>query len=365
MSEIKLFQPYQYGDMKLQNRMVMAAMTRSRAFERGVPHEKASVYYSQRASAGMIITEGTHISPRSSGYLWCPGIYTDEQIEAWAKVAKAVHDKDGKISMQLWHTGRISHSVFHGGNKPPAPSAIKAIGKTYTADGWKEFDEPREMSVSEIKDVITDYKNAAKNAMQAGMDGIEIHGAFGYLPEQFLCSSSNQRTDEYGGSVENRARFVLELIEELSKVMPSNRIGIKLSPSNIVNSISDDNPAETFSYLINKLNDYNLGHIQLMEAEDTVKGMPNYISNVSEYFRAIYKGTLITNNHHDRDSAIEFTESGKADLVSFARWYLANPDLLERFKLNAELNQPVKKSFYGGTEEGYIDYPFLNSDANQ
>lgn len=364
MSENMLFESYKYGGMELKNRLVMAAMTRSRSFERGVPHELATLYYSQRASAGLIITEGTHISPTSAGYLWCPGIYTEEQMEAWAKIVSAVHDKDGKISIQLWHTGRISHTDFHGGEKPPAPSAIKAIGRTYTKDGWKEFSEPREMNRDEIKSVIKDYTNAAKNAIEVGFDGIEIHGAFGYLPEQFLCSGSNQRTDEYGGSIENRSRFVIELIESISQVIDSWRIGIKLSPSNIANSSSDDNPTETFGYLVNKLNDYNLGHIQLMEAEEAAKTLPNYIPNVADYFRNIYKGTLITNNHHNRETAIEFLESGKANLVSFARWFLANPDLPQRFRVNAPLNEPLKKSFYGGGAEGYVDYPFLDTSQN-
>jgi N-ethylmaleimide reductase len=364
MSENMLFELYQYGEMELKNRLIMAAMTRSRAFERGVPHELAPLYYAQRASAGMIITEGTHISPTSVGYLWCPGIYSEEQMAAWAKIVSAVHEKEGKISMQLWHTGRISHTDFHGGEKPPAPSAIKANGRTYTKDGWKEFSEPREISRNEIKSIIMDYTNSAKNAMEVGFDGIEIHGAFGYLPEQFLCSGSNQRSDEYGGSIENRSRFVIELIESISEVMDSWRIGIKLSPSNIVNSSRDDNPTETFGYLINKLNDYNLGHIQLMEAEEATKTLPNYIANVAEYFRKIYKGTLITNNHHNRETAIEFLESGKANLVSFARWFLANPDLPERFRVNAPLNEPHRKTYYGGGAEGYVDYPFLDTTQN-
>ncbi|PKL84770.1 MAG: alkene reductase [Ignavibacteriae bacterium HGW-Ignavibacteriae-1] len=359
MTENMLFESYKYGGMELKNRLVMAAMTRSRSFERGVPHELASLYYTQRASAGLIITEGTEISPKSSGYLWCPGIYTEEQITSWAKIVKAVHKKGGNISMQLWHTGRISHSDFHGGMKPPAPSAIAAIGKTYTNEGWKEFSEPQEMSRDEIKSVINDYKTAAKNAMEAGFDGIEIHGAFGYLPDQFLCSGSNQRSDEYGGSVENRARFVIEIIEAIAEVMDSQRIGIKLSPSNIGNSMSDENPTETFGYLIKKLNDYNLGHIQLMEADEAAKKLPNYVANVAAHFRKIYKGTLISNNNHNRKTAIEFVESGKANLISFARWFLANPDLPERFRLNTRLNEPIKKTFYGGGAEGYVDYPFL------
>lgn len=359
MSNEILFETYNYGKFEIKNRMIMAAMTRSRSFERGLPHELSPVYYSQRASAGLIITEGVQISPGSVGYLWIPGIYNEEQIEAWRKTSDAVHAKDGRIFMQLWHSGRLSHSSFRNGEQPLAPSAIRAIGKTYTNEGWKEFDEPREMTVEEIKQTITDYKNAAKNALDAGFDGIEIHGAFGYLPEQFLCRGSNQRTDEYGGSVENRVRFVLELIEAISEVADSKKIAIKLSPSNIGNSINDENPGETYGYLIEKLNDYNLAHVQLMEAEEDAKIIPNYIPNVAEHFRMIYNGTLITNNNHNRETAIEFLESGKADLVSFARLFLANPDLPKRFARNAPLNQPNRRTFYGGGAEGYIDYPFL------
>ncbi len=339
----------------------MAAMTRSRSFERALPHELSSLYYSQRASAGLIITEGVQISHGSVGYLWIPGIYNEEQIKAWRKITNAVHAEDGKIFMQLWHSGRLSHASFRKGEQPLAPSAIRAAGKTYTSDGWKEFDEPRAMTIKEIEQTITDYQNASKNALEAGFDGVEIHGAFGYLPEQFLCSGSNQRKDEYGGTVENRVRFVLEIIEAISEVIDPKQIGIKLSPSNIGNSMQDDNPAETFGYLLARLNEYELAHVQLMEAEEDAKHLPNYIPNVTEHFRKIYKGTLITNNHHTRETAIEFLESGKANLVSFARLFLANPDLPKRFALNAPLNQPNRKTFYGGGAEGYIDYPFLQS----
>jgi N-ethylmaleimide reductase len=355
-----ILEPYKIGDLELKNRMVMSPMTRSRSLTKNIPHELASLYYTQRASAGLMITEGVQISPEGIGYVHTPGNYTQEQQTEWKKITKAVHEKGGLIFLQLWHVGRVSHSSFHDGKLPPAPSAIGIVGKTYTAEGLKEFETPREMTITEIKQTIQDFKNAAQDARNVGFDGVDIHGAFGYLIDEFLCSGTNQRTDEYGGSVENRSRFGLEVIEAVLEVWDSKRVGIKLSPSNLFNGMKDDNPPETFGYFISKLNDYNLAYLHLMEPQSDVSHLPNYITNVAEFFRPLYKGTLIANAGMTKEKANKLIENGTADLVSFGSLFLANPDLTKRFELDAPLNEPNRKTYYTGGETGYTDYPFLD-----
>ncbi|MBX3044271.1 MAG: alkene reductase [Candidatus Kapabacteria bacterium] len=357
MNNLELLKPYKLGNIELKNKTVMAPMTRSRAFTDNIPNEKAPLYYGQRASAGLIITEGTQVSPRGIGYLWTPGIYTNEQKNEWKKVVEAVHNKGGKIFLQLWHVGRISHSDFHNGNQPLAPSAKAAVGKTYTQNGFLEFSTPKEMTLDDIKQTIEEFRTAAESAKECGFDGVDIHGAFGYLIDQFLCTGSNLRTDEYGGSIENRSRFALEVIDAVQSVWESNRVGIKLSPSNIFNDMHDDNPKETFSYLIKKLNDYNLAYIHLMEPQTDVSDKPNYITNVAEFFRPIYNGTLISNAGHTRESGEKYIKEGIADLISYGNLYISNPDLPERFANDYPLAEADKKTFYGGGDEGYIDYP--------
>lgn len=354
-----ILEPYKIGDLELKNRMVMSPMTRSRSLNNNIPHELASLYYSQRASAGLIITEGVQISPEGIGYVWTPGNYTPEQQTEWKKITQAVHEKVGLIFLQLWHVGRVSHSSFHGGKLPLAPSAIGIEGKTYTPEGLLAFETPREMTIDEIKSTIQDFKKAAQDAKDVGFDGVDIHGAFGYLIDEFLCTGSNQRTDEYGGSVENRARFALEVVEAVLEVWDSKKVGIKLSPSNLFNGMKDDNPPETFGYLINKLNDYNLAYIHLMEPQADVSQLPNYLTNVAEYFRPIYHGTLIANAGLTKEKANKLIESGTADLVSFGSLFISNPDLPRRFELDAPLTEPNRKTFYGGGEQGYTDYPFF------
>ncbi len=358
---MKLFEKYSIGDLELKNRIVMSPMTRSRADSNGVASDLAQIYYSQRASAGLIISEGSQISSQGVGYTNTPGIYTKEQIDAWSKITDKVHQNDGKIFLQLWHVGRVSHSSFHNGAAPVAPSAIAVEGKTFTYEGMKDFSTPKALEIDEIKQIVKDFGIAAENAKSAGFDGVDIHGAFGYLLDQFLESGSNHRTDAYGGSIENRSRFTLEVIEEVLKVWSSNRVGIKLSPSNLFNSMFDSNPQETFSYLIEKLNDYNLGYLHLMQPQLPADKLPeNYIKDVISTFRPIYKGNLIANAGYTRDKAIETLESGLADMVSFGSLFISNPDLPKRFALNADLAMPDKKTFYQGGEKGFIDYPFLN-----
>lgn len=357
MSNLEMLKSFRIGDFELKNRIVMAPMTRSRAFNENIPNEKAPLYYAQRASAGLIITEGAQISPRGIGYLWTPGTYTEEQKAAWKDVVKAVHDKGGKIFLQLWHVGRISHSDFHNGEPPFAPSAIAAQGKTYTQNGWQEFSTPKEMTKEDIKRTIEEFRSAAISAKECGFDGVDIHGAFGYLIDQFLTSGSNKRTDEYGGSVENRSRFALEVIEAVIDVWGDYRVGLKLSPSNLFNDVHDDNPKETFSYIINKLNDYKLAYLHLMEPQSDVSDKENYITNVAEFFRPLYKGVLISNANHTKESGEKYLNDGLADLISFAALFISNPDLPNRFANDYPLTQPDKNTYYGGGDEGYIDYP--------
>lgn len=355
-----LLTPFKLGDLELKNRMVMSPMTRSRAFNDNIPHELAPLYYSQRASAGLIITEGVQISPEGIGYLWTPGNYTEAQQTEWRKAVDAVHVKGGLIFQQLWHVGRVSHSSLQpNGKLPLAPSAVAAEGKTYTASGWTEFEVPQEMTIEDIKRTLNDFRIAAENAKKVGFDGVDIHGAFGYLIDQFLCSGSNHRTDEYGGSAENRARFAIEVVEAVLDVWDSKKVGIKLSPSNLFNGVSDANPKETFSTILKMLEKYNLAYVHLMEPQTDVSQFPNYVTNVVEYFKPYYNGTIISNANMTRDRGNEIIASGLADLVSFGALFLANPDLPRRFELGAELNTPNKKTFYGGGAEGYTDYPFL------
>lgn len=356
MNDLNLLSSYKIGNIELNNRMVMAPMTRSRAFVDNIPNDNASLYYEQRSSAGLIITEGAQVSPNGIGYLWTPGIYSDSQKAEWTKIVRNVHNKNGKIFLQLWHVGRISHIDFHNGEKPFAPSAIAATGKTYTTNGFQAFSEPKAMTTDDIKQTVEEFRIAAQNAKDCGFDGVEIHGAFGYIIDQFLCTGTNQRNDEYGGSVENRVRFALEVIEAVKSVWGDDKVGIKLSPSNLFNDMSDENPKETFSYLINELNNHNLAYIHLMEPQADVSGKPNYLTNVAEYFRAIYKGRIISNANHTKESGEKFIKEGFADLISYGSLYISNPDLVSRFKNDYPLTQPNSKTYYGGGDEGYIDY---------
>ncbi|HRP01051.1 MAG TPA: alkene reductase [Candidatus Kapabacteria bacterium] len=358
---IPLLLPYEIGDLKLKNRMVMAPMTRSRSFNSGIPHHLASLYYSQRANAGLIITEGVQVSPEGIGYLWTPGNYTKEQQIEWRKIVESVHQKDGIIFQQLWHTGRIAHSSLRPNKQlPKAPSPIRANGKIYTNNGWAEFETPLEMSKEDIKNTIQQFKEAAKNAKQVGFDGVDIHGAFGYLIDQFICDGTNQRQDEYGISAKNRIRFALEVIEAILEVWDSLRVGIKLSPVNLVNDMSDSNPKDTYSVLLEELNKYNLAYVMLMEPQKDVHHLKNYPIEVLKYFRPYYKGNLIANANMNKEKGNDLIQSGLAQLVSFGELFISNPDLPKRFELDATLNPANRKTFYGGTEVGYTDYPFLD-----
>ncbi len=356
----KLLSPARLGPLDLPNRIVMSPMTRCRAGEGGVPTPLNAEYYRQRASAGLILAEGTQVSPQGVGYPATPGIHSAAQVQGWRTVTDAVHAAGGRIFLQLWHCGRVSHSFFHNGELPVAPSAVAINGKTlqFRGDGGVPFETPRPLDLSEIPSVVDQYRQGAINAKAAGFDGVEIHGAFGYLPDQFLQDGTNQRTDEYGGSVANRARFLLEVTEAAIEVWGQERVGVKLSPSNTFNDMRDSDPVTTFSFAVSALNELGIGYVHIMEASASDLRHGGKAIPVS-VFRPHFQGTLIVNQDYDQAKAEAVLVRGEADLVSFARLFLANPDLPERFAREASLNAPDPSTFYGGGEKGYTDYPSL------
>lgn len=347
-----LFSQVRIGRHTLSNRMVMAPMTRSRSDDSGVPTELVPTYYAQRAGAGLIISEGVFPVALGKGYVRTPGIETAEQVAAWKQVSEAVHARGGRIFMQLMHCGRISHPSLLDGALPQAPSAIKPAGQTWTATGLQDFVTPQALSVVEIAAVIDGYRQAARLAIEAGFDGVELHAASGYLPEQFLSTGSNQRTDEYGGSVENRVRFVLEVLSAIATEIGSDRVGIKLSPEMNFNDIVDANPQETYTYLVEQLRGLNLAylHVALFGASVDYHAL----------LRPLFDGSYLIGGGLDQNSAQLLITDGRADAAVFGSAFLANPDLPERFRTGAELNVPNKDTFYAPGAQGYIDYPALN-----
>lgn len=358
---MKILTPITMSNMHLKNRMVMAPMTRSRADETGLVGPLTTLYYQQRASAGLIISEGINISEQAIGLPFTPGIYTANQIESWKNVTAAVHAAGGKIFAQLWHTGRAAHSSNKNGVMSVAPSAIGInIQTVFTEFGRLPFETPHELNTSEVKQVIRDYRQAAANAIEAGFDGVELHAAFGYLPNQFLSESSNTRTDEYGGSIENRSLFTLEVMKNLLEAAGTEKVGIKLSPSSIYHDVFDTYPVELYSYLLRELDKLPLAYIQLMQPMYPIDDQPQYPLDVLEAYGNLINKPLIINAGYTRETAEEVIKDKKADLVSFGALFLANPDLPERFRLNAPLNEPDSAKMYGGGDEkGYTDYPFF------
>ncbi len=351
-----LFSEVQVGRYKLSNRLVMAPMTRSRADDAGVPSDLVATYYAQRASAGLIISEGVFPVALGKGYVRTPGIETARQVAAWKKVAEAVHARGGRIFMQLMHCGRVSHpSLLADGAQPQAPSAIKAVGQTYTATGLQDFVTPHALSITEIASVVEGYRQAARLAIEAGFDGVELHAASGYLPEQFLSTRSNQRDDQYGGSVENRVRFVLEVLTAMASEVGSDRVGIKISPEMNFNDIVDDNPQETYTYLVKQLRGLNLAYLHVALFGATF--------DYHAALRPLFGGSYLIGSGLNKDSAESLIAAGKADAAVFGGAFLANPDLPERFRTGAELNVPNKDTFYAPGAEGYIDYPTLSQGA--
>lgn len=357
---MKLLESIKLGAKTLNNRMVMAPMTRSRADINGVVGKSTVLYYEQRVSAGLIISEAINISKQATGSPLTPGIYNQAQIDAWKNVTKAVHEKGGVIYAQLWHTGRVGHSLVKNGELTVAPSAVAIQGQQhFTMDGMKDYEIPRELTIGEIKQIIQDYKQAAINAIEAGFDGIELHSAFGYLPNQFLAESSNQRTDQYGGSHENRNRFVLEVMQEMVSKVGEDKVAIRLSPTSVFNSIAHQNPVEQFTLLINELNKMPLSYIHIMNVPFPTDKFPHYPVNSVETFGKLTHHTIIANCGYTKETGEAELEKGIAKLISYGALFLANPDLPRRFELNSELNQPDRATMYGGNDQGYIDYPFL------
>jgi N-ethylmaleimide reductase len=362
-----LFQPVRLGLYHLANRIVMAPLTRSRAGEDGLATPLMAEYYAQRASAGLIIAEGTNISPQGRGYAFTPSIYNDAQVKAWRPVTEAVHSRGGRIFPQLWHVGRVSHpSLQPGGALPVAPSAIRPEATSYTLAGFEPCVAPRALAISEIPEIIEQYRRAAANALAAGFDGIEIHAANGYLIEQFLRDSTNKRTDAYGGSCENRARLLLEVIEAVVGVCGGERVGIRLSPVSPVNGADlDGDPAGTYGYVVEQLNAFGLAYIHIIEgATQGPREVPGGFD--LQMLRRAFKGLYIANNGYDLELALEARRHNLADLVAFGRLYISNPDLVGRLRAGASLNTPDRATFFGGGAAGYTDYPFMtpiNSDA--
>lgn len=356
-------------DLPLQNRVVMAPMTRSRADNKGnVPTDDLQgLYYEQRASAGLIITEGSQVSKAAVGYINTPGIYSKEQVEGWKKVTKRVHDAGGKIFIQLWHVGRISHPDFHNGDLPLAPSAINPNAEVYTPEGKKETVTPKAMTTDDIKQTVEDFKNAALNAVEAGFDGVEIHSSNGYLFHQFFNGFTNKRTDEYGGSIENKARFFFEVLDAIKAVLPEKMIGARFNPSlhGTFGMELDEETIPTFEYIIKKLNDYNLAYIHLSEPFTDVSEVPHAVTHIAKHFRPLYHGTLMINAGFDETSGNKIIEEGYADLVAFGKLYISNPDLVERFALNQDMAEWDESTFYVPGAKGYTDYPKAITNLNK
>ncbi len=351
----KLFDKLKIGNLELENRIIYSPLTRSRADDAGVQPEFAAEYYAQRASGGLLISEATNVSPMAKGYVRTPGIYTDEQIESWRKVTDAVKAKNGKIFMQIFHTGRVALPDFLPENQSPvAPSAVKASGQNYTDDGMKNFVEPRELSTEEVKATVRDFAKAAKNAIAAGFDGVELHGANGYLVHQFLGTNTNKRTDEYGGSDENRARFLLEIVDAMAAEIGADKLGLKLSPTVPFNDMEDANAKEFYPYLIENLNERKLAylHIGFQVASENEIGWHKLL-------RPLFDGVYFANGGFDKESGENLLEAGNADAIVYGKLFLANPDLPKRFKLDAELNDWDASTFYTPGEKGYTDYPTL------
>ena len=363
MTHDALFQPYRLGDLELPNRIAMAPLTRNRATPDGLaPQDINATYYRQRASAGLLITEATQISQQGQGYALTPGIFSPAQIAGWRKVTDAVHAAGGRIFAQLWHVGRISHvDLQPNGGAPVAPSAVQANTKTFVAGKFVPVSEPRALETSEIAGIVADFGKAAANAKAAGFDGVEIHGANGYLPDQFLRDSTNKRTDEYGGSVENRIRFTLEIVDAVKTHWDAKRIGIRIAPVSPANDVSDSNPTDLFMTLTQRLSAAGLGYLHVVEG--STGGPRDNLPFDYAALKKAFSGAYMANNGYTPEMAEEAVRNGRADLVAFGKLFISNPDLVERIRRNAPLNEWNQKTFYGGAEEGYTDYPALETAA--
>jgi N-ethylmaleimide reductase len=354
-----LFTPARFGALDLPNRIVMSSLTRNRADAGNVPTLLMAEYYRQRASAGLILTEASPICAAGHGYPRTPGIHTPEQIAGWKQVTAAVHDAGGRIALQLWHVGRISHPDLQpGGALPVAPSAIRPAGQVFTGVGMQDYVTPRALETHELSGLVATYAQAAHNAMEAGFDGVEVHAGNGYLLDQFLRSSTNRRTDAYGGSQANRARLLLEVMAAVCEAVGSDRVGVRLSPVTTFNDLADDDPQGMFEYVVAQMNPLGLAFLDILQGTG---GAPHEAWVPFDYarLRALYRGNLILNNGYDFASAQLALQGGEADAIAFGRLLLANPDLVERFRRGAPLNAPDYERLYTGEEKGYTDYPFL------
>lgn len=346
----RLLSPYRLGNLELKNRMVLAPMTRSRAVEGGVPNPLAATYYAQRAGAGLIISEGTQVSPQGVGYIRTPGIHSEAQVAGWRKVTDAVHAAGGRIFLQLWHVGRVSHPDFHQGELPVAPSAINPEADVYTPLGPKKTVTPRALTAAELHGIVEQFRQGAENAKAAGFDGVEVHGANGYLLDQFIRDGANRRTDAYGGSAQNRARLPLEVTDAVIGVWGRERVGYRISPNSPFGAMSDSDPAATFSYLAGQLSERRIGYLHVIDPVADA-------SRLSPLLRQKFAGSYIVNGGFAAETAEAAIRSGETDLVAFGASFLANPDLPERFRKRAPLNQPDTTTFYQGEAKGYTDYP--------
>lgn len=367
-----LFDQYTLGTIDIKNRIVMPPMTRSRAARGEIATDLMAHYYAQRSTAGLIISEGSQISRQGQGYAWTPGLFTEEQIIGWKKVTAAVHKKGGKIFAQLWHVGRISHhSLQPNGEAPVAPSAISAEGvKVFLAKNGKEalsgegemvqHSHPRALTIDEIKQIISDYAQAAKNAIKAGFDGVELHGANGYLIEQFMDSETNKRTDIYGGSLENRLRFLKEVVTAVAAAVGKERVGVRQAPLTTLMGAIDAHPEETYIAAAKILNEVGIAYIHIAEAD--WENAPVMAESFKEAYRNTFSGTLIYSGKYTKERAEEALHKGWADLIGFGRPFIANPDLPLRIQNDWPLNEPDRSTFFGGTAKGYTDYPFYKND---
>jgi N-ethylmaleimide reductase len=361
-TETDLFAPVSLGDMRLSNRIVMAPLTRARADLAGLQPSLAADYYGQRATAGLIISEATNISPMGKGFEYTPGLFTAAQVDAWRALTSAVHAKGGRIFCQLWHVGRMSHpSLLPRGQLPVAPSAVRPNAEAFTAKGRQQPPCPRPLDIAELPEVLADYRRAAENARLADFDGVELHAANGYLLDQFMRDRTNKRTDRYGGAEENRCRLTLEVVEGLCAVWPANRVGVRVSPTSDESDMGDSDPAETFGYLATELSRFGLAYLHVVEG--STHGPREQEFDFSTLRRA-FGGVYMANKGYDLAAALEARRADRADLIAFGRLFISNPDLVERMRTGAPIIEPDRDTYYGVFgARGYTDYPFLGDES--
>lgn len=348
-----LFDPLVVGDLTLPNRIIMAPLTRQRAGDARVPNAMMAQYYAERASAGLILSEATSVTPQGIGYADTPGIWSDEQVTGWKQVTEAVHAAGGRIFLQLWHVGRVSDPIFLNGELPVAPSAIAPTGHVSLVRPQRPYVTPRALELPEIREVVAAFRKGAENAKAAGFDGVEVHGANGYLLDQFLQDGTNRRTDRYGGPIENRARLLLEVVDECIAVWGANRVGVHLAPRGDAHSMSDSDPAGTFGYVARELGKRGIAFICARESLGE--------NRIGPMLKEAFGGAYIANEKFTKDSAQQTLDAGEADAVAWGQLFIANPDLPARFRLGAPLNHPDPSTFYSEGPDGYVDYPSLEA----